>query len=78
MKSEIKTAIILAVAIGVGIVAISVAFSTLDQASVANIAGDSSQIDKSGFKKAPDLVGIAHYLNTTPEELVQEIGRAHV
>ena len=78
MKSEIKTAIILAVAIGVGIVAISVAFSTLDQASVANIAGDSSQIDKSGFKKAPDFVGIAHYLNTTPEELVQEIGRAHV
>ncbi|KFM19968.1 Thiol-disulfide oxidoreductase ResA protein [Marine Group I thaumarchaeote SCGC AAA799-P11] len=73
MKSEIKTAIILAVVIGVGIVAISVAFSTLDQASVANISGDSSQIDKSGFKKAPDLVGIAHYLNTTPEELAQEM-----
>ena len=73
MKSEIKTAIILAVAIGVGIVAISIAFSTLDQASVANIGGDSTQIDKSGFKKAPDLVGIAHYLNTTPEELAQEM-----
>ncbi|KEQ57080.1 Thiol-disulfide oxidoreductase ResA protein [Marine Group I thaumarchaeote SCGC AAA799-E16] len=73
MKSEIKTAIILAVVIGVGIAAISVAFSTLDQASVANISGDSSQIDKSGFKKAPDLVGIAHYLNTTPEELAQEM-----
>ena len=73
MKSEIKTAIILAVAIGVGIVAISVAFSTLDQASVVNIGGDSTQIDKSEFKKAPDLVGIAHYLNTTPEELAQVI-----
>ena len=30
-------------------------------------------MDKSGFKMAPDLVGIAHYLNTTPEELSKEI-----
>ena len=71
MKSEIKTAIILAVAIGVGIAAISASFSVLDQASVSNVS--SSQIDKSGFKMAPDLVGIAHYLNTTPEKLSQEI-----
>ena len=73
MKSEIKTAIILVIAIGVGIAVISVAFSTLDQASVANIGKDSASIDKFGLKKAPDLVGIAHYLNTTPEELAQEI-----
>ncbi|AFS80784.1 redoxin domain-containing protein [Candidatus Nitrosopumilus koreensis AR1] len=74
MKSEIKTAIILAVAIGVGIAAINVSFSSLDQASVSNISpNDSTQIDKSGFKMAPDLVGIAHYLNTTPEELAKEM-----
>ncbi len=73
MKSEFKTAIFLAVAIGVGIAAISMVFSTLDQTNVTNIVGDSTQIDKSGFKKAPDLVGIAHYLNTTPEKLAQEI-----
>jgi thiol-disulfide isomerase/thioredoxin len=30
-------------------------------------------IDKSKFKMAPDLVGIAHYLNTTPEKLASEI-----
>jgi thiol-disulfide isomerase/thioredoxin len=74
MKSEIKTAIILAVVIGVGITAISIAFSSLDQATVSNVSQkDSSQIDKSGFKMAPDLVGIAHYLNTTPEELAQDM-----
>jgi len=74
MKSEIKTAIILASAIGIGITAISLSFSTLDQPSVSNVvSNDSNNIDKSGFKKAPDLVGIAHYLNTTPEEITQEI-----
>ena len=73
MKSEIKTAIILVVVIGVGITVLSAAFSTLDQASVVNTSENHSQIDKSKFKKAPDLVGIAHYLNTTPEELAQEM-----
>ncbi|KAF6244488.1 redoxin family protein [Nitrosopumilus sp. b2] len=74
MKSEIKTAVILAVAIGMGIAAISISFSTLDETNVSNITNqDTSKIDKSGFKMAPDLVGIAHYLNTTPEELSQEM-----
>jgi thiol-disulfide isomerase/thioredoxin len=35
--------------------------------------GQVLNIDKSRFKTAPDIVGIAHYLNTTPEELAQEI-----
>ena len=73
MKSEIKTAIILAAAIGIGIAVISVSFSTIDQPSASNMSKDTNTIDKSGFKKTPNLVGIAHYLNTTPEELAQEI-----
>lgn len=60
MKSEIKTAVILAVVIGMGIAAISISFSTLDETNVSNITNqDTSKIDKSGFKMAPDLVGIA-------------------
>ena len=31
------------------------------------------KIDKSGFKKAPSLVGISGYINTTPEELEKEM-----
>ena len=42
----------------------------------ANMSPDENgikRIDKSGFKKAPELVGIANYLNTTPEELANEM-----
>ncbi len=74
MKSEIKTAIILAAVIGIGIMAIYMVFSTLDDVNASNMINHNSvNIDKSGLKKAPDLVGIAHYLNTTPQELVQEM-----
>ena len=76
MKSEIKTAIILAVVIVASIGAISIIFSTLesgDNPSSIEEFDPEIQIDKSGFKKAPDLVGIAHYLNTTPERLEQQM-----
>ncbi|MCV0367397.1 MAG: redoxin domain-containing protein [Nitrosopumilus sp.] len=76
MKSEIKTALILGIVIAVGLVIISITFSTLDEKSeTANIqeAKTLDKIDKSGFKMAPDLVGISHYLNTTPEELKKQI-----
>ncbi|MGD8708244.1 MAG: redoxin domain-containing protein [Nitrosopumilaceae archaeon] len=76
MKSEIKTAIILAVVIVASIGAISIIFSTLESgdnpASIEEFDPE-IQIDKSGFKKAPDLVGISHYLNTTPEKLEQQM-----
>ena len=76
MKSEIKTAIILGIVIAAGVAVLSVAFSSLDeQASLAKnpITGDILNVDKSGFKTAPDLVGIAHHLNTTPEKLQEEM-----
>ena len=76
MKSEIKTAVILAVVIAAAIGAISIIFSTLESgdnpASIEEFNPE-IQIDKSGFKKAPDLVGIAHYMNTTPEKLEEQM-----
>ena len=76
MNSEIKTGLIFGIVIVVGLGILGIVFSTLDQEiSPINITEDGAvlQIDKSNFKKAPDLVGIADYLNTTPEELKKEI-----
>ncbi|MCA9826825.1 MAG: thioredoxin family protein [Nitrosopumilus sp.] len=76
MKSEIKTALILVIAIAIGIGAISTVLSTLDvpaQVSDSTLETKSLEINKSGLKMAPDLAGIAYYLNTTPEELSKEI-----
>ncbi|MDC4231943.1 MAG: redoxin domain-containing protein, partial [Nitrosopumilus sp.] len=74
MKSEIRSALILGVVIATGIGIMSIVFSTLDKDAIVSTEGDLLlKIDKSGFKMAPDLVGIAHYLNTTPEELIKEI-----
>ena len=54
----------------------SVIFSTLEtsQNTILNTINEESglktqSIDKSKFKKAPELVGILGYINTTPEEL---------
>ena len=77
MNSEIRTGLILGIIIAAGLGIMGMIFSTLDQdvqSSTTFTEIDSlSKIDKSGFKKAPDLRGIAHYLNTTPEELSKEI-----
>lgn len=77
MKSEVKTAIIFGIGIAVTIGAISVFLSTLDAVNepidVSNDEIFVQKIDKSKFNMAPDIVGIAHYLNTTPEELAKEI-----
>ena len=77
MKSEIRTALILGIVIVAGVATLSLVFSSLDEEiSLATnpINGEPLlDIDKSGFKTAPDLVGIAHHLNTTPEELQKEI-----
>ena len=78
MKSEIKIAVILGVSIAIAVGVISVLFSSLDSefesaSIIENENGSVIQIDKSKFKKAPDLVGIAHYLNTTPEQLASEM-----
>ncbi len=77
MNSEIKTGLILGIIIAAGLGIMGMVFSTLDQevqSSTTFTESDSlSKIDKSGFKKAPGLVGIANYLNTTPEELSDQI-----
>jgi len=75
MKSEIRIALTLGVGIVVVIGIISVLFSALDselEPTKTNLDSD-MPIDKSKFKKAPDLVGISYYLNTTPEKLKEEI-----
>jgi thiol-disulfide isomerase/thioredoxin len=77
MNSEIKTGLIFGVIIASGLGVIGVIFSSLDQdvqsSTIFTDVSSLSEIDKSGFKKAPELVGIANYLNTTPEELKKEI-----
>ncbi len=74
MKAETRTAVILGIVILVAIIGISVTLSTLDGASIKKQEEiTSSAIDKSGFKKAPKLVGIAEYINTTPQNLDEEI-----
>jgi len=77
MKSEIKTALILGIVIATGLGIMSMIFSSFDEefesSNMTSEGNSITKIDKSGFKTAPDLVGIAHYLNTTPEELSEEI-----
>jgi thiol-disulfide isomerase/thioredoxin len=77
MNSEIKTGLILGIIIAAGLGIVGMIFSTLDQetqsSTVFTEVDSLSGIDKSGFKKAPKLVGIADYLNTTPQELSQDM-----
>lgn len=77
MKNEIKTAIILGIIISVVVGSLSFAFSIIETSqSPQQIPNDNLQkqtVDKSGFKKAPKLVGIDDYINTTPEELEKAI-----
>ena len=81
MKSELKTALIVGIVIVMGIGMLSIVFSTLDEGSRPTTTDDTNtenvrqvlNIDKLRFKTAPEIVGIAHYLNTTPEGLAQEI-----
>ena len=76
MKSELKTALIFGILIVMGVGVLSVIFSSLDeQIPTTNVTRNENMlnIDKSGFKQAPDVVGIAYYLNTTPEKLRKEM-----
>ena len=76
MKSEIKTGLVFGIAIAVGVGILGVIFASFDEVKSSDSLSqfDSiSKMDKSGFKKAPNLTGIAHHLNTTTEELEAEI-----
>ncbi|WOV93201.1 MAG: redoxin domain-containing protein [Candidatus Nitrosoabyssus spongiisocia] len=88
MKSEIRTAVIMGIVIVGVIAALGVSFSYLDQntqpqyqnSNTTTLQGTTTDlsnvvalIDKSRYKQAPDLVGIAGYINTSPEELAAAI-----
>lgn len=82
MKSEIKTPLILGIVILAGVIVLSLSLSVLDsqpQQTLENTSDESSRsnyekkISKLGYKKAPELVGISGYINTTPEELANAI-----
>jgi len=84
MKTEIKTAIILSVIIIGSVGGLSVGFSTLESPNEKIIGTKTleqgefdfqkiSELVLPRYKKAPDLVGISHYINTTPEKLKEEI-----
>ncbi len=65
MNAEIKTGIIFGGIVVAGIVFLGILFIGLDESL--------SIIQDSGSKKAPNLVGISHYLNTTSEELIKNM-----
>ncbi len=82
MKTELKTALIMGVILMVAIGGTSAYFFSLEPQiektknqsddNIQTQTGDVSKmpiIDKSRFKKAPELVGISGYINTNPEEL---------
>jgi len=75
MNSDRKTAIIFGVSIVIAVAVISSALSLLDQSTEEIQSSETKKIgiDKSQFKKAPDLEGIAGYINATPEELKEKI-----
>ncbi|MGB0856076.1 MAG: redoxin family protein [Nitrosopumilus sp.] len=77
MKSEVKTALILGIVIATGVGVMSTIFSSFDEEFeseiISNDGNSITKIDKSKYKIAPELVGIAHYLNTTPEKINEEI-----
>ncbi len=82
MRTELKTAIIMIVVVAGALAGISTYFTSLDEqtAPKTGIQAQPGQdkpampkIDKSHFKKAPELEGISGYINTNPEELKDRI-----
>jgi len=83
MKSEIKTAIIMVVVVAGALGGLGVYFASLDQSAATDEASLQTQtsqensailnIDKSRFKKAPELKGISGYINTDSEEFREQI-----
>ncbi len=81
MESGTRTAIILGAAIAIAVAGISIGLSALDEAQPAVVertveteSGETiTVLDKSGFKTAPEIVGIADYINTSPDQLQSDI-----
>ncbi|MFB5612659.1 MAG: redoxin family protein [Nitrosarchaeum sp.] len=80
MKSEIKTPIILGIIIVIAVIGLSLFLSSLDSKvlesdDIHTTVQNENKINKSGFKKAPKLVGISNYINTLPDELQEKIDK---
>lgn len=74
VRGEYRTAIVMGVVITVAIAGITITFSILeDRAGTVFEPGDGTGLDKSRFRMAPALAGIAGYVNTTPEDLAQSM-----
>jgi len=80
MNTEKKTAIGFGIGIAIAIIALSFTLSFFDapQESNPNITAEETpqitpKIDKSKFKKAPELTGISGYVNIFPNELQEKI-----
>lgn len=71
MRAEIKTAIIMGIVIVGGIGGLSAYFTSLETPDNTDIQVQS--MDKSRFKKAPQLQGIAGYINTDADDLKNQI-----
>ena len=69
MRPELKTALALGIGIAVAVAAMNAYLSWVKSAP----AGPDAAMDKSGFRAAPDIVGIAEYINVEPEELEEKI-----
>ena len=65
MNAGIKTGVIFSGIIATGVVFLAILFIGLEESVLVN--------QDSGIIKAPNLVGIAHYLNTSSEELTKEM-----
>ena len=65
MNAEIKTSMIFGGIIVAGIVFLAILFIGLDESTSIN--------QDSGTRKAPNLVGISHYLNTSSDELTKKM-----
>src|SRR5574342_420947 len=78
MKSEIKSAIIMGIIVIGAMMGLSSYFASLEQSNQdigtqSNPSPISSSVDKSRFKKAPELQGIAGYINIDSDELAERI-----
>ena len=75
MKSDKKIAIVFGISIIVAITTISYTLSFFDENTKSAEKSQITQtsIDKSQFKKAPELNGIAGYINVLPDELKEKI-----
>ncbi|MDD9809684.1 MAG: redoxin domain-containing protein [Thaumarchaeota archaeon] len=74
MDSNIKAAIVFGAAIAVGVSVLAVVFASLDEEMPMRGPQEvNAPVPARPDNPAPGLVGIAHYINTTPEALAEEI-----